>query len=167
MTLANLPAGQNQALLDQRTLESAQTRRPARTVRTSSFFLCSVAIHLTLFLRRAPSGRREQPPNRSYVIIADLDLQIAGYDVRKRLSSVPSTIPVLVLHGTLDRRFLSLLPRPPLTLQYVGSVYFTESKYILAGIKHAQLLKFEGMGHMFVRLVAPHLAADPFALQVV
>lgn len=36
-----------------------------------------------------------------------------------------------------------------------GSVYFSESKYILSGIKHAQLLTFEGMGHMFVARLPP------------
>ncbi|GAA5823908.1 hypothetical protein JCM3770_000336 [Rhodotorula araucariae] len=55
---------------------------------------------------------------------------IAGYDVRRQLPSVPATLPVLVLHGTLDR-----------------SVYYTEHKYILQGLKHAQLLTFDGIGH--------------------
>ncbi|BGP46357.1 hypothetical protein JCM10450v2_002199 [Rhodotorula kratochvilovae] len=55
---------------------------------------------------------------------------IAGYDVRKQLPSVPATLPVLVLHGTVDR-----------------SVYYTEHKYILKGLKHAQLLTFDGIGH--------------------
>ena len=31
--------------------------------------------------------------------------QIAGYDVRKKLPAVPSTLPVLILHGTADREF--------------------------------------------------------------
>ncbi|KAL7338621.1 Alpha/Beta hydrolase protein [Rhodotorula toruloides] len=57
---------------------------------------------------------------------------IAGYDVRKQLSSVPSTLPVLVFHGTLDR-----------------SVYFTESSYIRKGIPHAQFLSLDGVGHMY------------------
>ncbi|GAA5953844.1 hypothetical protein JCM3765_000667 [Sporobolomyces pararoseus] len=57
---------------------------------------------------------------------------IAGYDVRKKLSAIPSTLPVLILHGTLDR-----------------SVYFTEAKYITQGIKHAKLQTFEGVGHMW------------------
>ncbi|EMS25568.1 alpha/beta hydrolase [Rhodotorula toruloides NP11] len=56
---------------------------------------------------------------------------IAGYDVRKQLSSVPSTLPVLVFHGTLDR-----------------SVYFTESSYIRKGIPHAQFLSLDGVGHI-------------------
>ncbi|BGP23089.1 hypothetical protein JCM10295v2_001982 [Rhodotorula toruloides] len=55
---------------------------------------------------------------------------IAGYDVRKQLSSVPSTLPVLVFHGTLDR-----------------SVYYTESSYIRKGIPHAQFLSLDGVGH--------------------
>ncbi|GAA6034294.1 hypothetical protein JCM8097_003829 [Rhodosporidiobolus ruineniae] len=46
---------------------------------------------------------------------------IAGYDVRKKLASIPPTLPVLVFHGSLDR-----------------SVYPSEAKYILQGIKHAQ-----------------------------
>jgi len=57
-------------------------------------------------------------------------VQIAGYDVRKELGSIPKSLPVLVLHGTLDR-----------------SVYYSEHKYILAGIQHAQLLSFDGVGH--------------------
>ncbi|GAA5846537.1 hypothetical protein JCM3766R1_002523 [Sporobolomyces carnicolor] len=57
---------------------------------------------------------------------------IAGYDVRKRLSTIPSTLPVLILHGTLDR-----------------SVYYTEAKYLTDGIKHAKLQTFEGVGHMW------------------
>ncbi|GAA5826404.1 hypothetical protein JCM5353_008859 [Sporobolomyces roseus] len=63
---------------------------------------------------------------------------IAGYDVRKQLSSIPSTLPVLVLHGTLDR-----------------SVYYTEAKYILEGIKHAKLQTFEGVGHMWYDYYTP------------
>lgn len=60
-----------------------------------------------------------------------LSLQIAGYDVRKELpTAVPASLPVLVIHGDIDR-----------------SVYYTESKYILKGIKHAQLLTFKGIGH--------------------
>ncbi|GAA5860642.1 hypothetical protein JCM8547_005485 [Rhodosporidiobolus lusitaniae] len=57
---------------------------------------------------------------------------IADYDVRKRLGTIPPSLPVLVIQGSLDR-----------------SVYPTESKYILAGIKHAQFLSFEGMGHIW------------------
>ncbi|GAA5999445.1 alpha/beta fold hydrolase [Rhodotorula paludigena] len=57
---------------------------------------------------------------------------IAGYDVRKQLPSVPKSLPVLMLHGTLDR-----------------SVYYSEAKYILRGLPHAQLLSFEGIGHMW------------------
>ncbi|GAA6024445.1 hypothetical protein JCM10207_005766 [Rhodosporidiobolus poonsookiae] len=57
---------------------------------------------------------------------------IAGYDVRRKLQAIPPTLPVLVLHGTLDR-----------------SVYYSESKYILRGIPHAQLLTFDGIGHMW------------------
>ncbi|BGP30383.1 hypothetical protein JCM10296v2_002137 [Rhodotorula toruloides] len=57
---------------------------------------------------------------------------IAGYDVRKQLSSVPSTLPVLVFHGTLDR-----------------SVYYTEASYICKGIPHAQFLSLDGVGHMW------------------
>ncbi|BGP14197.1 hypothetical protein JCM10213v2_002137 [Rhodosporidiobolus nylandii] len=58
---------------------------------------------------------------------------IAGYDIRKRLHLIPPTLPVLVFHGTLDR-----------------SVYPSEANYILAGIKHAKFLSFEGVGHMRV-----------------
>lgn len=47
------------------------------------------------------------------------------------MHTIPSTLPVLVLHGNLDR-----------------SVYYTEHKYILKGIPHAQLLTFDGVGHM-------------------
>ncbi|GAA5941876.1 alpha/beta fold hydrolase [Sporobolomyces koalae] len=64
--------------------------------------------------------------------------QIAGYDVRKKLGSIPSHVPVLVLHGTLDR-----------------SVYYTEAKYILEGIRHAKLLTFEGVGHMWYDYYTP------------
>lgn len=39
------------------------------------------------------------------MLTKSLAAQIAGYDVRKQLSSVPSTLPVLVFHGTLDRRY--------------------------------------------------------------
>ncbi|GAA5888420.1 hypothetical protein JCM16303_005734 [Sporobolomyces ruberrimus] len=63
---------------------------------------------------------------------------IAGYDVRKKLSSIPSTLPVLILHGTLDR-----------------SVYYTEAKYITEGIKHAKLQTFEGVGHMWYDYYTP------------
>ncbi|GAA5949284.1 hypothetical protein JCM10213_006699 [Rhodosporidiobolus nylandii] len=59
--------------------------------------------------------------------------RIAGYDIRKRLHLIPPTLPVLVFHGTLDR-----------------SVYPSEANYILAGIKHAKFLSFEGVGHMRV-----------------
>ncbi|GAA5992431.1 hypothetical protein JCM10908_000812 [Rhodotorula pacifica] len=55
---------------------------------------------------------------------------IAGYDVRKLLPAVPSTVPVLILHGTADR-----------------SVYYSEAKYIQRGLKHAQLVSFDGIGH--------------------
>lgn len=55
---------------------------------------------------------------------------IAGYDVRKKLPAVPSTLPVLILHGTADR-----------------SVYYSESKYIQRGLPHAQLVSFDGIGH--------------------
>ncbi|GAA5822255.1 hypothetical protein JCM10212_006128 [Sporobolomyces blumeae] len=68
---------------------------------------------------------------------------IAGYDVRKKLSSIPATLPVLILHGTVDR-----------------SVYYTEAKYIMAGIKHAKLLTFEGVGHMWYDWYTPDYWAD-------
>ncbi|GAA5851188.1 hypothetical protein JCM9279_007477 [Rhodotorula babjevae] len=55
---------------------------------------------------------------------------IAGYDVRTKLSTIPETLPVLVLHGNLDR-----------------SVYYSEHKYILEHIKHAQFLSFDGVSH--------------------
>ncbi|KAK4053194.1 hypothetical protein OIV83_001929 [Microbotryomycetes sp. JL201] len=57
---------------------------------------------------------------------------IAGYDIRKQMSTIPSTMPVLVLHGDKDR-----------------SVYYSESKYILKGLPHAKLITFPGMGHMW------------------
>ncbi|GAA5845901.1 hypothetical protein JCM11251_006724 [Rhodosporidiobolus azoricus] len=57
---------------------------------------------------------------------------IAGYDVRKRLSSIPDSRPVLILHGKLDK-----------------SVYYSEAAHLTRGIKHAQLLSFEGVGHMW------------------
>ncbi|ORY43589.1 Alpha/Beta hydrolase protein [Leucosporidium creatinivorum] len=63
---------------------------------------------------------------------------IAGYDVRPLLPTIPSTLPVLLLHGTLDR-----------------SVYYTEAKYILRGIKHAKLMSFEGIGHMWYDYYTP------------
>ncbi|GAA5900690.1 alpha/beta fold hydrolase [Sporobolomyces salmoneus] len=63
---------------------------------------------------------------------------IAGYDVRKQLPSIPSTLPILILHGTLDR-----------------SVYYTEAKYLTQGLKHAKLQTFEGVGHMQVPLYSP------------
>ncbi|BGP06337.1 hypothetical protein JCM10049v2_002158 [Rhodotorula toruloides] len=106
----------NKEILDRRVRESVESRRPARTVqnqvavvrlpRSCSDVLCSL--------------------NNS------LAAQIAGYDVRKQLSSVPSTLPVLVFHGTLDR-----------------SVYYTESSYIRKGIPHAQFLSLDGVGHMW------------------
>lgn len=80
--------------------------------------------------------------------------QIAGYDVRKRLSTIPSTLPVLILHGTLDRDyflFQGSFARVVFTLTYrfqTGSVYYTEAKYLTDGIKHAKLQTFEGVGHM-------------------
>ncbi|GAA6021668.1 hypothetical protein JCM11491_001352 [Sporobolomyces phaffii] len=57
---------------------------------------------------------------------------IAGYDVRNELGSIPSSLPVLILHGTLDR-----------------SVYYSEAKYIVEGIKHAKLQTFDHVGHMW------------------
>ncbi|GAA5913684.1 hypothetical protein JCM6882_008718 [Rhodosporidiobolus microsporus] len=57
---------------------------------------------------------------------------IAGYDVRKQLRSIPETLPVLILHGKLDR-----------------SVYYSESAYLTRGVPHAQLLTFDGIGHMW------------------
>ncbi|GAA5968687.1 hypothetical protein JCM21900_005478 [Sporobolomyces salmonicolor] len=68
---------------------------------------------------------------------------IAGYDVRKKLSTIPPALPVLVLHGTLDR-----------------SVYYSEAKYILQGIKHAKLLSFDGVGHMWYDYYTPSYWAD-------
>lgn len=60
---------------------------------------------------------------------------IAGYDVRQKLPSVPTCLPVLVIHGKLDR-----------------SVYFSERKYIEKGIQHATLaiLPSDDIGHMSV-----------------
>lgn len=64
-------------------------------------------------------------------VVAQQVKVIAGYDVRKQLpTAVPDSLKTLLIHGTLDR-----------------SVYFTESAYILKGIKHAQLLEYPGMGH--------------------
>lgn len=37
-------------------------------------------------------------------------------------------------------------------LDPTGSVYYSEHKYILAGIQHAQLLSFDGVGHSCVAL---------------
>ncbi|KAL8280764.1 hypothetical protein RQP46_006768 [Phenoliferia psychrophenolica] len=59
---------------------------------------------------------------------------IATYDVRKRLQLIPSTLPVLIIHGTKDR-----------------SVYYSERKYLERGIPHAQIAKLprEEIGHMW------------------
>ena len=39
-----------------------------------------------------------------------------------------------------------------MTLSLAGSVYYSEHKYILDGIKHAQLLTFDGVSHACVCL---------------
>ena len=59
-------------------------------------------------------------------------MQIAGYDVRPKLSQIPSTIPILSIHGTLDR-----------------SVYFSERKYIVAGLPKMVIAKLprDDIGH--------------------
>jgi hypothetical protein len=65
---------------------------------------------------------------------------IAGYDVRSRLASIPTSLPVLVIHGKLDK-----------------SVYFSERKYIEKGIQHATIaiLPSDDIGHMYVPLLSP------------
>ncbi|SCV69497.1 BQ2448_2517 [Microbotryum intermedium] len=63
---------------------------------------------------------------------------IAEYDVRKQLPSIPTSIPVLIVHGREDR-----------------SVYFTELDYIVRGIKHAQIARFGGMGHSWADYYTP------------
>lgn len=59
---------------------------------------------------------------------------IAGYDARPLLHTIPSTLPVLIIHGTLDR-----------------SVFYSEKKYIEKGIPHAltALLPRDDIGHMW------------------
>lgn len=42
-------------------------------------------------------------------------LQIAAYDVRKRLPSVSSSLPILLIHGKLDRKFDLMLRSHELT----------------------------------------------------
>lgn len=79
---------------------------------------------------------------------------IASYDVRKKLSAIPASLPVLVIHGSKDRAssLSSSVCVPPQTLTSVatGSVYFSERKYIERGIPHAQIAKLpnEAIGHM-------------------
>lgn len=58
---------------------------------------------------------------------------IGKYDVRDKLSSIPSSIPVLVIYGNKD-----------------VAVYPDDSKAILKGIRHATVLKAPSMdmGHV-------------------
>jgi fermentation-respiration switch protein FrsA (DUF1100 family) len=59
---------------------------------------------------------------------------INRYDVRTRLSTIPPSLPVLVLHGSEDK-----------------SVYVSEADELLKGIKHAQMAKLpaDDYGHFF------------------
>lgn len=101
---------QNKEILDRRVRESVESRRPARTVREWSSdlpLLESEADFRVPSIRREPSWRCTSTASArvSRPLTKSLIAQIAGYDVRKQLSSVPSTLPVLVFHGTLDREF--------------------------------------------------------------
>lgn len=53
--------------------------------------------------------------------------QVATADLRKLIPTIPSSVRVLVIHGTLDR-----------------IVHYSESEYILRGIKHARRVAVGG-----------------------
>ncbi|KAM0792617.1 hypothetical protein ACM66B_005278 [Microbotryomycetes sp. NB124-2] len=85
--------------------------------------------HQDMITRRVLESVHTRRPART---VSHQVQAIAGYDVRKQMSTIPSTLPVLVLHGDKDR-----------------SVYYTESKYILKGLPQATLVTYPGMGHMW------------------
>lgn len=109
---------QNKDILDRRIRESVEARRPSRTVRESSAFLPRIRKLTTGPLAEHQIGVVSAP----YCEVRELETdrlreQIAGYDVRKQLPAVPSTLPVLILHGTADSesvRGLSSVRKPSL-----------------------------------------------------
>ncbi|KAK4058575.1 hypothetical protein OIO90_000019 [Microbotryomycetes sp. JL221] len=88
-----------------------------------------VKLHQDIIMKRVLESVHTRRPAKTVQYQVEA---IAGYDIRKQMSTIPSTLPILILHGTKDR-----------------SVYFTESKYILNGLKQSKLLKYNGIGHMW------------------
>lgn len=99
---------------------------------------------------------------------------IAGYDVRPELNSVPPSLPVLLIHGTLDRAYPYLVSSLSHHSQMLimsshfncippGSVFYSEKKYIERGIPHATtaVLPRDNIGHMWcvVLILASSFAA--------
>ncbi|SGZ15093.1 BQ5605_C029g10642 [Microbotryum silenes-dioicae] len=114
--------------------EKKELIRPFIRVNYDPKFVASPRNH-DLLERRTMESVMTRRPART---IAHQMQAIAKYDVRKQIPSVPTSTPVLVVHGTEDR-----------------SVYFTELDYILRGIKHAQVARFGGMGHSWADYYTP------------
>lgn len=58
---------------------------------------------------------------------------------------------MLILHGTADRALRAVKYAEErsahISTGLAGSVYYSEAKYIQRGLKHAQLVSFDGIGH--------------------
>ncbi|KAL8278525.1 hypothetical protein RQP46_009017 [Phenoliferia psychrophenolica] len=81
--------------------------------------------------------------NRPEVTINQQLRAATSFDVRAQLGTIPTSVAVLVTHGTAD-----------------STVLYENHEPIVAGIKHAQLLSFKGIGHSWYDYYTPTFWSD-------